>query len=381
MQTATLTEKLGALEPQISERDDIIKSLEAEKLSLAAELETAKAEGTPGDTKANARLERQTKLAQKEVEYLRAQIKGVDAEESTMELQSYDAAKAERIKQLEDLVTSYSAEVQTLQAELAAQPKSADASGPVTRKRSREDDGSADSEQLGTLTRKNRKLQAELSDLKKNLKVAEKEIEATKKQLKAAKASKSTRILEFRDNPTAQAEAIKMSTLESLRKENEALLHQLADSVGGFSALTHVPRQTLEAAKRETEDVRAKLVSSTKSIDRLKKVWASKTAEFREAISSLLGWKVEFLPNGKMKVESLFYPSVLDADGNPEEERSIVFDGDRGTMKVSGGPRSRFAERIRESIAFWVRDRGEIPCLLAALTLEFYEERQQEKGV
>jgi mitotic spindle assembly checkpoint protein MAD1 len=45
-----------------------------------------------------------------------------------------------------------------------------------------------------------------------------------------------------------------------------------------------------------------------------------------------------------------------------------------GTMKVSGGPRSLFAKKIGDQIKFWVADRGEIPCLLAQLTLEFYEE-------
>jgi mitotic spindle assembly checkpoint protein MAD1 len=43
-------------------------------------------------------------------------------------------------------------------------------------------------------------------------------------------------------------------------------------------------------------------------------------------------------------------------------------------MKVSGGPRSQFALKIGDQIKFWVKERGEIPCLLAALTLEFYEE-------
>lgn len=43
-------------------------------------------------------------------------------------------------------------------------------------------------------------------------------------------------------------------------------------------------------------------------------------------------------------------------------------------MKVSGGPRSLFALKIKDQIKFWVQERESIPCLLAALTLEFYEE-------
>jgi mitotic spindle assembly checkpoint protein MAD1 len=33
-----------------------------------------------------------------------------------------------------------------------------------------------------------------------------------------------------------------------------------------------------------------------------------------------------------------------------------------------------FAKKIGDQIKFWVTERGEIPCLLAQLTLEFYEE-------
>lgn len=79
-----------------------------------------------------------------------------------------------------------------------------------------------------------------------------------------------------------------------------------------------------------------------------------------------------FIPNGKMRVESLFYPSTTE-----EQENSIVFDGERGTMKVAGGPQSPFARRIQDQIQYWVRDKGSIPGFLAALTLEFWEEQMK----
>jgi len=70
-----------------------------------------------------------------------------------------------------------------------------------------------------------------------------------------------------------------------------------------------------------------------------------------------------------MRVESVYHPSETD-----DHENSIVFDGERGTMKVSGGPNSAFAQRIADQIGFWVREKGCIPAFLSALTLEFYEE-------
>lgn len=121
--------------------------------------------------------------------------------------------------------------------------------------------------------------------------------------------------------------------------------------------------------EREIAAAKAETASAQKSARRLKEVWGSKSHEFKEAIFSTLGWTVTFIPNGKMRVESTFYPSQTD-----EHENSIVFDGERGTMKVGGGPRSAFARRIGDQIGFWVREKGCIPGFLAALTLEFYEE-------
>ena len=75
------------------------------------------------------------------------------------------------------------------------------------------------------------------------------------------------------------------------------------------------------------------------------------------------------MPNGRVKVTSMFRPE------EGEEENSIVFDGEKGTMKVSGGERSAFAGEIRDQIVYWVEGRREIPCFLAALTMEFWERR------
>jgi mitotic spindle assembly checkpoint protein MAD1 len=42
-------------------------------------------------------------------------------------------------------------------------------------------------------------------------------------------------------------------------------------------------------------------------------------------------------------------------------------------MKISGGPNSMFALEIKSLIKFWVEEQKDIPCFLAAMTLEFYD--------
>lgn len=428
--TAELTEKIGALEPEMAQRDADIRSLEAQKKELATEVERLKAAGAPSggdgstptfgtpttsgntnDAKLRARLERQRALAVKEVEYLRAQLKAFDTEDITFNPGQFDQQKADRIQQLEELVDKYRTEAEGLHKELT----SLEAFGPASAvaqiagtKRSRPDDGSdendssattGDEAQVGQLVRKTRKLQDELAAAQTAHRVLETELAVTKEQLTAEKQASGVRVLALRSNPTSDFEAVKRSTLEALKQENaELLAHIQSHSAAAankapkgarapLSALpqptaaaptfTTVPMSVLAAAQREIADAQAETASAQKASRRLKEVWAAKSAEFKEAVESTLGWHVTFIPNGKMRVESVYHPS-LSAD---ENENSIVFDGERGTMKVGGGPRSAFAQRIDDQIRFWVREKGCIPGFLAALTLEFCEEQARTSTV
>ncbi|KAK4244470.1 spindle assembly checkpoint component Mad1 [Corynascus novoguineensis] len=375
LHSASLVEKLGELQPEIADRDNIIKSLEDEKAKLLDQIEKVRAtggSGTAGD-KARARLERQRALAQKEVEYLRAQLKTFDMEDMTLQPESVDEQKLKRIQELEDLVDKYKAEVSTLHADLSSlESASTSPVQPVIgNKRPREADG-AENEHLGQLARKNRKLQSELSELQTAHRLLQKEHEVATSQLASAQAQLQTRILSLRSNPTSDHEATKAATLAALKLENAELLAHIERKPTLFAT---VPASQLAAAQREIAEAKAETASAHKSARRLKEVWASKSAEFKEAVFSTLGWTVTFIPGGKMRVESVHYPSQTD-----EHENSIVFDGERGTMKVGGGPRSPFAQKIGDNIKFWVRERGCVPCFLAALTLEFWEEQTRAGG-
>jgi mitotic spindle assembly checkpoint protein MAD1 len=369
LQTATLVERIGGLEPELSSKDSIIQSLESEKSKLTMEVEKLKSSGGSGNSKAQLRLERQRALAVKEAEYLRAQLKAYDAEDDTFQPDNVDESKVKRIQELEDMVDQYRQEVQTLHSELAtreSQPMAVPTAEAIGNKRPRDD--SEDNERLGQYARKNRKLQDELTTLQTSNKLLQKELSVTKERLAVASQASKTRILSLRSNPTSDYEAIKHSTLEALRQENADLLLQLE----GSGALTTVPASSLAASQRAIKEAQDALASEKKRNDRLMKVWGAKSSEFRQLVISLLGWDVVFMKDGKMRVTSFFYPSKGD------DENSIVFDGEKGTMKISGGPESAFALKIADQIKFWVKEKGSIPCFLAALTLEFYEEANRD---
>lgn len=361
-----LLNQLGEIKPELTVKEANIQTLEDERVKLQAEIQQLKTSGTASTTnsaeaKARARLERQKALATKEVEFLRAQVKAFDDEERDTQPDTFDAAKSERIKELEDLVDQYRKEIEALQKEFNSIEKSSPNAAAGQKRPLESEDND---ERLGELRRKNRQLQDDLLALQKKQKIIEAEYKAQHSQLKKLKESSRTRVLELKSNPTADAEALKLSTVRNLREANAQLLAQLDNAQQPPST---VPLSTLDAVRDELEELRTQLASSTKKIARLKQIWTAKSLEFREAVASILGWKLDFMPNGRVKVTSMFKPA--DEDG----ENSIVFDGENGTMKVSGGEQSVFAGEIRDQIVYWVEGRKEIPCFLSALTLEFWE--------
>lgn len=382
--TANYVDQVGSLRGEITALQNTIQTLEQEKKDLQKDVESAKVSASATSTdKTRMRLERQKTLALKEVEYLRAQLKAFDTEDQTMQPEQFDEARVNRVQELETLVDSYKAELETVHAQLssvelpAPTPAVPTTPQPVAgskRGYANGDDDNDSSEQLGQLTRKNRSLQEELSRLQTKLAVQDKELSVSREQLTAAKSTSQTRVLSLRANPTSDHEAVKRTTLVALQKENKDLLATLKAKHGKATTVSYIPNSVLGAMEREIAAAKAETASAQKSARRLKEVWGSKSQEFKEAIFSTLGWTVTFIPNGKMRVESTFYPSQTD-----EHENSIVFDGERGTMKVGGGPKSRFAQRIGDQIGFWVREKGCIPGFLAALTLEFYEEHHNNK--
>ncbi|PHH56097.1 Spindle assembly checkpoint component MAD1 [Ceratocystis fimbriata CBS 114723] len=385
LNAASMVEKIGGMQAEMGVQDSTIKVLQEEKIALKTELEKAKsATAIAGDNKAVVRLDRQRALAVKEVEYLRAQLKSYDVEDVTFNAENHGDVHAERIQSLEkrieaseQLVDQYKAEVQTLHADMSALEAALKDGGICndekalgSLKRSHADVAESEEaaqEKIGEMTRKLRSSQDELAAVQTKLAVREKDVIALMKQLESAKKTSKVRILALRNNPTAEVEKVKMETLHALQKENAELLAVVQGKAGDLEMM---PVSQLAAVQRDVTAAKSETASAHKSIKRLKEVWAAKSLEFKEAIFSTLGWTVVFMPNGKMRVESTFYPSVTD-----EHENSIVFDGERGTMKVGGGPKSEFAQRISSLIQFWVRDKGCIPGFLAALTLEFYDER------
>ncbi|WEW54940.1 coiled-coil domain-containing protein mad1 [Emydomyces testavorans] len=393
IENASLVDKIGTIQIEVAEKAETINNLEMQKRKLQKEAEALRAGGAgqlTADTPAKTRLERQRVLAIKEVEYLRAQLKTFDVEETTMnpEENRIDVQKSEHIAQLESLLSEHREEIHKLHEELSKQEQSAAPSDTQAMRGVKRPlspaESDADSERLAVLVRKNRTLQDTLSKSEQSVELLRRELEAAKSHLSSLQAQSRTRILELRSNPTSDFENLKLSTVTTLRAENRDLLKQLR---GENKDVKMVPASTLDSLQLDLQEMEKQIADKDKRIRRLKEIWTAKSSEFREAVASILGYKLDFMPNGRVRVTSMFHLSPAYRHGDPSasadsrgpgsmgdgEENSIIFDGENGTMKISGGPNSMFALEIRDLIKFWVEERKDIPCFLAAMTLEFYD--------
>lgn len=381
VEKASLAEQLGNIQPELTSKDERIAQLEASLAQARRESQEPKTRPSSSsgafDSKAKARLERQRNLAIKEADYLRAQLKEITEDNKEQRDDNIPEDQAKRIQQLEETAESYRREVDKLNAELSTLEAQTTPSTPRTgSKRSAEDNSD---ERLGELLRKSRRLQDSLSKLQTRNSVLERENATQTAQLKDLQYQSKTRIFELRDNPTAQASSIKQATLQALQAENDTLKKQLAGRLPTVSIASSrservplVPKASLDALQLQLSSKDETIKSREKSLERIRAMFRAKGFEFIEAAYSLLGWKLGIQPNGQVKVSSMYYPKKRSESGE-DETPFILFDGENTTMKVSGGPKSAFADEIRGLIEFWVDAKGQIPCFLAAMTLEFYE--------
>jgi mitotic spindle assembly checkpoint protein MAD1 len=175
-------------------------------------------------------------------------------------------------------------------------------------------------------------------------------------------------------------------------KENAALLQRLSalEASGTHTAPSAIDITAATAAARSsttTELVpRASWAAVCQGKDqledelRLRQVFVAKTAEFREALSAILGVKVAFYDNGQVRVTSqydlgaafIFQPAPWDAAkdnvGNNlgAARMQLVAQGE-------GGP-----QELPQLMRNWVEIEQSMPCFLASVTLECYDKWKRE---
>jgi len=100
-------------------------------------------------------------------------------------------------------------------------------------------------------------------------------------------------------------------------------------------------------------------------------IFTSKSAEFREAVASILGVKLYFSPNGQVRVTSLYdlrAAFVFQPTSKSEGAKmQLVEQGE-------GGPQD-----LPNLMQYWIAKEQCIPGFLASVTLECYDKSKREQ--
>ena len=210
------------------------------------------------------------------------------------------------------------------------------------------------------------------------------------------------RVLCLRDNPAQQWSDLRQSAMDRLKSENEALIKRLrglesneaVDAQAGTSRREElVPRESWEVLSKEKEELEDVVKQKEKRLLRLQQVlqfslplsfrpftradhqvFTAKSAEFREAIASILGLKLAFYPNGQVRVTSIY---DLSASFVFQPLGKMSADGDGARMQLvaqgEGGPQD-----LPQLMHYWVEEEQCIPGFLASVTLECYDKSKRE---
>jgi mitotic spindle assembly checkpoint protein MAD1 len=206
------------------------------------------------------------------------------------------------------------------------------------------------------------------------------------------------RVLSLSANPAQEWADLRQAALDRLKEENAALLQRLSTH-SSSSSNPNPPTSTTTSESTTTAEREEQLVpraswlavceqkaqledevrQKEKRMLRLRQVFAAKSAEFREALSAILGVKIAFYDNGQVRVTSqydlgaafVFQPAPGGGkSGGGGARMQLVAQGE-------GGP-----QELPQLMRNWVESEQSIPCFLASVTLECYDKwkREQEMG-
>ncbi|TFK81214.1 MAD-domain-containing protein [Polyporus arcularius HHB13444] len=326
------------------------------------------------------RSEHKVTLAEREVSFLQAMVASYSAEETAHGEGKSEDETLKPMQQLETLVKDYKATVAALEKELQEMHDH-----PIVA-----EDLAAKHRLLAELEKE----RAAKEEAEKELKEAEEQTEKHLEQIEELEQTlfelrgeigagrhlpPGVRVLSLRDNPAQQWEDLSKAAMDRLRSENEALMKRLQEleesGVRGAGQDPNteelVPRASWVAVNDDKLRLQEELKQKEKRLLRLQQVFAAKSAEFREAIASILGVKLAFYPNGQVRVTSQYDLNaafVFQPNGQRENTKmQLVAQGD-------GGP-----EDLPQLMRYWVEQEQCIPGFMASITLECYEKNKMER--
>ncbi|KAG7451411.1 uncharacterized protein BT62DRAFT_422091 [Guyanagaster necrorhizus] len=354
----TELDEIRESEGELKER---IKGLEADMSGLKESLE---------------RERRRVELAEREVDFSKAMMASFTAEEAMKEGPAViDDTQMQRLQHVEALLEEYKGVNRKLTLELEAITSSRGSVVGADLLRAERAQKLQAQEVLAQCNEENKHYLDKVEELEQKL------FDLGGEVASGRHVPPGVRILQLKENPLQDWVDLRQSAMDRLKGENEALIKRLKDLEGSGStgAATSarsgeelVPRESWELVRKEKTDLEELVTQKEKRLLRLQQIFQSKSAEFREAIKSILGVKLTFYPNGQVRVTSLY-----------DLNASFVFSPEKGASGVNmqlvaqgeGAP-----EEIQSLMRYWVGTEQCIPGFMATVTLECYETWKKGNG-
>ena len=304
--------------------------------------------------KLNYELDQQKILSFEECKLLRKQLEDLDNFTSNSINKNEDKDIPTRDSEMNDLIENYKNRTDELTGELKKLNEqmlaSQEEDAQIVKKRKIKD-----SSGMTYYSQRINELQLEIGKLSRDLQKYQNlnKLLETKLMKLINLKEKKIRIVELRDNPLAKDQFIKKRKLALLQKENKDLLSQLQSNEN----VQTVPVAVYESLNFDIKQQEQEIFKANKKFVRLKEVFNKKSLEFIDVVNSILGFKLEFRPDNKIKIYSCYKPN-----------KYMIVDLKRNTLD-SNLEISNWDHLLQ----IWITERDSIPCFLATLTLQLWE--------
>ncbi|KAJ3176052.1 coiled-coil domain-containing protein mad1 [Geranomyces variabilis] len=323
------------------------------------------------EARACKRLEHSRQLAQKEIEFLREQLRSYDIEDASNAADStavaHDALKADRIRVLEGAVDEYRAALRALEDQLAYIEKNKN--------------GGIQAAPAHQEPPQDPQLPALLAAARAECESLHSRVHELERALGRGEHNPAThRVLQLAKNPETMELAVRQATLDALQAENAQLRAQCANaptpatSGGGDRA---VPVESLRVVELECSKLKQEIQDTKKRNDRLQQVYQTQVQEYREAVYSLLGYKLVIESDGRVRLTSCFADDpryrYQPGGGTGTSVPAVVFDSAGGTVTLAGGSGGQVEAAVRNALRQYLDARGCAAAFLAKVTLVLFE--------
>nr|Q874L7.1 RecName: Full=Spindle assembly checkpoint component MAD1; AltName: Full=Mitotic arrest deficient protein 1 [Nakaseomyces delphensis]AAO25612.1 MAD1 [Nakaseomyces delphensis] len=304
--------------------------------------------------KLNYELEQQKTLSFEECKLLRKQLESIKHKSNHEENDStkdYEVLIDNYKNQTKDLTS----ELKRMNDELIGSNRDSSAGSKKRKLRTGDSVNVNLAQKLNTMQIENSNLQKEIHKLKAIIDVLEKKIRLLKEN-----KEKRIRILQQRDSPLLKIQFARKQELDLLKDENKELLSLIENvTENNQNRIDTIPLSAYKSLEFQYQQSQENVVKGEKQLSRLKQIYNKKSLEFIDIVNSMLGFRLEFMLDGRVKIYSCYKP-----------DKYLIANLIDNTLKSN---LDAIISDWDELLSLWVVERGQLPCFLATITLRLWE--------